>query len=247
MLSGRTILITGASSGIGSAIATRFAMLGARLILLGRDEPKLRRRESRLKALAPVRSHVVDFSDEPALTATVARIDAGCDRLDALVHAAGIYSTAAFERAADATLAALFQVNVSAVFTVTRAFLPLLERAGGDIVVINSSIVARPARGVAHYAASKHALKGLTDALREEIKGSGIRVTSLYPGRTATPTQETVHAIEGKPYQPEKLLQPADVAELALFAIALPRTAELVDATIRPAIPPMVSENQAAA
>ncbi len=237
-LTGRTILITGASSGIGAAIARRFAIAGARLLLLGRDRERLAVQARALSPLVAVQAYDVDLADAEPLASRCERIARECPRLDALVHAAGLYDTGRFDDASEHALTTLLQVNVGAVFSVTRAFLPLLESAGGDIVVINSTIVARPARGVAQYAASKHALKGLTDGLREEVSGRGIRVTTLFPGRTATPMQANVHAAEGKTYRPERLLQPEDVAGLALFAVTLPRTAELVEATIRPALPP---------
>ena len=86
------------------------------------------------------------------------------------------------------------------------------------------------------YAASKYALKALADALRAEVNALGLRVLSVYPGRTASRMQAEVHAAEGRPYRPETLMQPEDVAASILAALALPRTAELTDLHIRPAL-----------
>jgi NADP-dependent 3-hydroxy acid dehydrogenase YdfG len=87
---------------------------------------------------------------------------------------------------------------------------------------------------VSQYAATKHALKAVADSLRAEVNSQGIRVLSVYPGRTATPTQESLHALEGKPYRPTRLLQPEDVAAVVMNALCLPRTAEVTDIHIRP-------------
>jgi NADP-dependent 3-hydroxy acid dehydrogenase YdfG len=83
--------------------------------------------------------------------------------------------------------------------------------------------------------ATKHALKGFADALRQEVNPKGVRVISVYPGRTATPLQAWVSQVEGRPYISENLLQPEDVAEIVVNAIALPDTPEVTDITIRPA------------
>jgi NADP-dependent 3-hydroxy acid dehydrogenase YdfG len=84
------------------------------------------------------------------------------------------------------------------------------------------------------YASTKHGLKALADSLREEVNSRGVRILSIFPGRTATPTQEKVHAGEGRPYRPERLLQPEDVAAVVINALCLPRTAEVTEIKIRP-------------
>ena len=84
------------------------------------------------------------------------------------------------------------------------------------------------------YAASKHGLKALADALRAEEGGNGIRVTSVYPGRTATPMQEKVHRQEGREYDPERWITPEAVATTLLTALDLPRGAEVTDLTVKP-------------
>ena len=102
------------------------------------------------------------------------------------------------------------------------------------MVFINSS-AGLAARGhVGQYAATKHALKAVADSLREEVNSDGVRVTSVFVGRTATPMQEEVHRLEGRPYRPEWLLQPSDIAEIIVSALSLPRIAEVTDISIRP-------------
>jgi NADP-dependent 3-hydroxy acid dehydrogenase YdfG len=87
---------------------------------------------------------------------------------------------------------------------------------------------------VGQYAATKHALKAITDSLREEVNSDGIRVLSVFNGRTATPMQAAVHAVEGRAYCPEKLIQPDDIASVVIHALSLPGTAEITDVQIRP-------------
>ena len=91
---------------------------------------------------------------------------------------------------------------------------------------------ARP--NVGHYSATKHAFKALADSLRAEVNPDGIRVLSIYPGRTATPRMETLFAQEGRAYRPELLLQPEDIASIVLSTVMLPWTAEVTDIRIRP-------------
>jgi NAD(P)-dependent dehydrogenase (short-subunit alcohol dehydrogenase family) len=128
-----------------------------------------------------------------------------------------------------------FAVNVRGPYLLTQRLLPLLAVPGGQIVFINSSVglAARQAQ-LGQYSATKHALKAITDSLREELNPKGIRVLSVYLGRTATPMQEAIFREEGKPYHPELLLQPEDVASVVVHALTLPSTAEVTDISMRP-------------
>ena len=128
-----------------------------------------------------------------------------------------------------------YRVNTHAPYMLTQALLPSLISRQGQVVFINSSAGFHPARaGWAAYSASKHALRAVADGLRAEVNKQGVRVISVFPGRTATPMQEEVHRFEGRPYDPERFLQPRDVAATAVNALALPRTAEVTDLHIRP-------------
>ena len=89
----------------------------------------------------------------------------------------------------------------------------------GQIVFINSSRIMRPAGKVRQFAATQHASKAIADSLREEVNAEQVRVLSVYPGRTATPRQATIHEMEGKLYQSERLLQPQDVAMVVINAL----------------------------
>ena len=115
----------------------------------------------------------------------------------------------------------------------TQALLPALRsvRAGG---VLNSTAGRRATAGSGQYAATKHGLAAVADSLRDEVNADGVRVLSVFLGRTATPMQAELSAKAGRAYDPERLLQPEDVAAAVLSAVTLPRTAELTDLVIRP-------------
>jgi NADP-dependent 3-hydroxy acid dehydrogenase YdfG len=115
----------------------------------------------------------------------------------------------------------------------------MLRSRQGQIVFINSSVAVVNARAkLGQYAASKHALKAIADSLREEVNADGLRVISVYPGRTATPMQAAVHEMEGRAYHPEHLMQPDDVAAMVINALSLPPSAEVTDIMIRPLTKP---------
>ena len=131
-------------------------------------------------------------------------------------------------------LDALYQINVRATFLLTQVLLPLLKSRQGQIVFMNSSqgLQARVNTGL--YAATQHALKAIGDSLRQEINAEGVRVLTIYPGRTATPRMQAIYQREGRPYRPELLLQPEDIANFVLHALQMPRTAEITNLEIRP-------------
>jgi NADP-dependent 3-hydroxy acid dehydrogenase YdfG len=102
------------------------------------------------------------------------------------------------------------------------------------VIMVNSGAGLYAHAEWSAYAASKHGLKALADALRAEEHGNGVRVTSVYPGRTATPMQEKVHRQEGRDYDAARWIDPESVATAVLTALDLPRDAELTDLTVRP-------------
>jgi len=111
--------------------------------------------------------------------------------------------------------------------------MPLMG-AGATVVFLNSSRGLSAGSGAAHYAMSKHALKALADGLRDEANPRGVRVTSVYAGRTATPLQEALHDRRGEPYDPRLLLQPEEISQIVSAVLSLPPGAEVTDVSIRP-------------
>lgn len=218
-------LITGASRGIGAAVAERLAA-SHDLLLGGRDAGRLQALADRLPSARP---WPVELTDPAALEAATADID----RLDVLVHSAGI---ARLGRLADTPASAWqesFAVNVTAVAELTRLLLPALRAAAGHVVLINSGSGLRANPGWGAYAASKFALRAYADVLRAEEESSGLRVTSVYPGRTATDMQRSVREFEGAPFDPTQYSRPESIADAVHLAITTPPDSHVHEIIIR--------------
>jgi len=128
-----------------------------------------------------------------------------------------------------------FSVNTRAPFLLTKLLLPAIKKRKGQIVFLNSSIAQQKAQAnLSIYSGSKYALRAIADSLREEVNASEVRVLSVYPGRTATAMQENIFKLENREYRKDQLLQPEDVAQSVIDALALRRTAEVTDILIRP-------------
>src|SRR5688572_20563062 len=225
-----THLLTGAGSGIGAALARRLADRGDELVLLARSE----KRGAELTEQFPgSRAVVADLAD-PAGIGEAMQAQGYPERVDSLVHLAGVVELGAVGEMQADVWSHTMDVNLLAPAELTRAVLPELRAARGHVVFVNSGSGLRANPGWAAYAASKHALRALADALRAEEAANGVRVTSVYPGRVATPMQEKVHAQEGKQYDASDWIDPESVATTILTALDLPRDAEVTDLTVRP-------------
>ncbi|MCD0483044.1 SDR family oxidoreductase [Streptacidiphilus sp. ASG 303] len=225
-----THLITGAGSGIGAAVARRLAGRGDELWLLARDA----RRAKELRERFPgSRTLVGDLAEPERLSWAFGHQELPVE-LDSLVHVAGVVELGPVGELPPKVWQQTLAVNTVAPAEVTRLLLPSLRQARGRVLFVNSGAGLRANAQWSAYAASKFALRALADALREEEHGNGVRVTSVYPGRTATPMQEKVHAQEGRAYDPAAWIDPESVAATVLTALDLPRDAEITDVTVRP-------------
>lgn len=226
---GQRAVITGASSGLGRALALGLAKRGLLIHAFGR-------RSAELSALAAeagpkLQPVVLDLLDDAQVRAACAAIPGP---VELLIHGAGVVELGPVAAARVADLDAQYQVNLRAPFLLTQLLLPPLIAQQGQVVFLNSGAGLTARAGWAQYAMTKFGLKALADALREEVKPQGVRVMSVYPGRAATPMQERVRRLEGQPYRAEDYLQPEDVSHLVIEALALPRTADVIDLNIRP-------------
>jgi NADP-dependent 3-hydroxy acid dehydrogenase YdfG len=233
----RTAVITGATAGIGAAVARTLAANGTRVYLIGRDAPRLAAAgraigPRRLAGLA--RGDLASLTDLPRL---LKQITSEVRRVDALVHCAGAYEWTKVGEHDPETFERLFNVNVRAPYLLTQGLVTPLIRARGQVIFFNSSVVKHPGQGLALYKATQHALQGVSDSLRQDLNRHGIRVSSLYPGRTATPRMRRIYAREGKRYRPQVLLSPADIAALVLQLTQLPPRLEVTDVHLRSVTP----------
>ena len=176
---------------------------------------------------------VADLATEAGLQAVASAVPAG---LRVLVHGAGLFLHGPVAGTPAAGWDALCAVNLHAPMRLTAACLGAL-RGGGQVVFINSTAGLRAGAGNGAYAASKHALRAAADALRQEVNADGIRVLSVFPGRTDTPMQQAVLRAEGRSARPGTLLHPQDVAAMVVAALRLPARAEVPELTIRPSSP----------
>lgn len=221
-----THLLTGAGSGIGAALATRLRGRGDDLVLLARSES----RAEQLAAAHPgARTVVADLSRPESLDGLALPA-----RLDSVVHAAGVVELGPVAELATTAWTEQLSVNLVAPAVLTREALPALRAAGGTVVLLNSGagLFAHPHWSA--YAASKHGLKALADALRAEEADHGVRVTSVFPGRTATAMQRTVHEQEGRDYDEARWIRPETVVDAIVAAIDLPPDATMPDVTLKP-------------
>jgi NADP-dependent 3-hydroxy acid dehydrogenase YdfG len=232
----RHAVVTGASSGIGRAVAVRLASGGTEVVGIGRDSDRLAGLVQDAAA-GRIRPLVLDLADGAAVDRVGHDLARELPELDLLVHAAGVYARAPLADGPVAELDRVFAVNLRAPYLLTQLLLPSLIRAEGQVAFVNSTIVQRPAADEIAYAASKAALRALADGLRQEVGGTGVRVLSVYAGRTDTPMQETVHRLEGRPLDADRLLAPADVAEALAAALAAAPGAQVTDVVVRPAKP----------
>jgi NADP-dependent 3-hydroxy acid dehydrogenase YdfG len=219
----RTALITGASRGIGAAIADALAPTHT-LLLAGRPSPALQATAERLGATALP----LDVTDTDAIPAATAAID----ELDVLVHNAGVSFPG---RVAESTVEqwrSTFDVNVVGAVAVTLAVLPALRRGEGQVVFINSGSGRNASENMASYSASKFALRAFADSLR--LSEPALRVTTVYPGRTDTDMQRELVSSEGGDYDADKFLRADTVAAAVAQAINTPADGHLHEVILRP-------------
>ena len=235
-LENQVAVVTGASSGIGRAIALGLGALGARLCLVGRNLETLRSVADAAKVKAPqeTRCYQADLAVDREVDQLIADILRDVRSVDILVHSAGVIRLGPLEAATGDQLDSHYKTNLRAPYVLTQGLLPALKSGQGQVLFVNSSAAFAAKANVGQYAASKHALKAVADSLREEVNPAGVRVLSLFLGRTASPMQAAVHAMEARAYRPELLMQPQDVAAVAVHALTLPRSIEVTEISMRP-------------
>jgi len=229
-LRGRVALVTGASRGIGRAVARDLAAAGLRVVAVARPSADLDALATELDG-APVPGFAVpaDLREEASVGALFAELDARAGRVDVLVNNAGIARQEPFVDVSVEAWRAVLATNLDAVFLVTQpAVRRMLTQGAGHVVFVASDAAIRGIAGMAHYCASKHAVLGFARALSAELKASGVRVTTIMPG----PVNTTILRAEA---DRADLPQPEDVAATVRCALSLPRRAEVRELLIMPA------------
>jgi 3-oxoacyl-[acyl-carrier protein] reductase len=220
-LNEKTILVTGASHGIGLAIAERAGQMGAKVGICARDARRLEEARSRLKDLGIhcfAQAADVTSAKEVAMLAQETSAELGA--IDILVNSAGIGIFRPAHELSEDDWDAVMDTNLKGVFLMSRAVAPhMIRRRTGHIINISSLAGKNAFAGGGVYCASKWGLQGLTASMAEDLRGYGIRVSSVCPG--SVNTEFAPHT--GK--DPAKLLQPEDVAHaVAMLATQAPQS-----------------------
>jgi NADP-dependent 3-hydroxy acid dehydrogenase YdfG len=243
ILAGKIALVTGASSGIGAAAAEALASAGATVVIAARRVDRLEalvhQIESRGGKAFAVPGDVTD--EETALglvTGTVSRFG----RLDILVNSAGVIDSGGVENADMARYRRVVDINLlGSLYTCHAAIGPMRAQGGGDIINISSTAGRRAAALFNAYAASKFALTGMTEAMRQEVGRYGIRVCIIETGATTTEVSAGVGDPNYRKFIQEHVskegaMKPEDIAGAILFVVSLPPRANVSQLLIRPTI-----------
>jgi NADP-dependent 3-hydroxy acid dehydrogenase YdfG len=235
-ITGQTILIAGASSGMGRATALAAAAAGANLILLGRKADRLNETLTSARSTnrqARISSVVADASDADGLADALSGID--LTTVDVLINSVGTNLVErSFDQLTPDSWAAMIQANLTAAFNLCQRLVPPMRMRGGGLIINISSVAARkPDRSGAAYQASKAGVLALNHAIMEEERANGLRATAILPGMTDTPLLDR----RPSPVSAEArsaALQPDDIAEACLFVMRLSQRAHVSELVIQP-------------
>jgi NADP-dependent 3-hydroxy acid dehydrogenase YdfG len=222
-------LITGASSGIGAATARRAAEPGYRLVLAARSQGKLDMLAEELGGPAyalAVQCDVTDFAQQEAMVAAALE---HFGRIDVVWANAGFGAKRGFLEETPEHWRDMVLTNVLGAAYTIRAAIPALKDTAGHLL-LTSSVAGRRAIPGSLYSATKHAVTAMAEAARQELNGTGIRVTSIEPGMVDTPFFEQT---------PEGALKPDDIARAVMYAISQPPHVDVNEILVRPTAQPL--------
>jgi NADP-dependent 3-hydroxy acid dehydrogenase YdfG len=229
-LHGAAALVTGGSKGIGRAIALRLAELGAKVAICGREQSAL---DETLAALrkkgATAEAIVADVAKAADIERLISAVETSLGQISILVNNAGVATFGPFHEQTDANWDTMLDTNLKSVFLASRAAARgMIERGGGDIINISSLAGMNSFSGGAIYCASKWGLQGLSACMAEDLRGYGIRVSTICPGSVAT-------GFSGKPAEQKRnALRPEDVAHAVATIVTQGPNSFISQVQIRP-------------
>ncbi|BBP59177.1 SDR family oxidoreductase [Pseudomonas sp. St316] len=223
--SGQTVLVTGGAQGIGRAIVEAFALRGARVVIADLGLARAEAVAGELTVMGcQVQAVGVDLADATAVFGMMTELEQRLGKLDILVHNAGYFPLTPFAEITPSMLERTLAVNLSALFWLTQAALPMFRRQGQGCVLVTSSVtgprVAYP--GLSHYAASKAGVNGFIRNAALELAAENVRVNGVEPGMIATPAMtnlgdDDVNQDIARRVPLGRLGQPSDIAGAMLF------------------------------
>jgi len=216
-LASKVAVVTGASRGIGRAVSVALAQEGATVVLAARSIEKLQETaEQIIKAGGKAEIVITELTEEESIKNLVKVTGEKFSRLDILVNNAGVTHSAKLEQTTTEDWERCMQINARAPFILCREALPLLRKSQAAYIINIASVVGVKGYPLqSAYTSSKHALRGMTISLAEELKGSNIRVHLLCPGGVDTELVQKVRPDIKK----DALIQPEEIAELVLYLV----------------------------
>ena len=225
-LTDRVVLITGASGGIGSELARRLAPMGTKLALCGRSEEKLAKLKAETEALgAETMVWLGDITEDEAPKACIEAVTSHFGHLDILVNNAGLALSCPLEQTTAKQFDDIMALNVRAPYFLCQQALPALRKSEAPTILNIASVVGHKGYPLqSAYAASKHALIGMTKSLANEVYEEGIRVHIIAPGAVYT----DMVRISRPDLSPEGMILAEDIADIAIFLLTH-RTNAVID------------------
>ena len=233
-LKGTVALVTGASRGIGKAIAGKFASLGAAVGICGRDAAALENSENEIRALGhPVYSQIADVTKAIDVDSLVKAMEENLGPISILVNNAGIGRFGPVQEKSEEDWDLVLNTNLKSIFLVSRAVVPsMIRQHKGDIINVSSLAGKNTFAGGGIYCASKWGLQGLTGCMAEDLRGHGIRVSAICPGSVAT-------EFAGRGVKdPKKVLTPDDVAHAVAMLVLQGPQSFISEVHLRPLAKP---------
>jgi NADP-dependent 3-hydroxy acid dehydrogenase YdfG len=243
VLAGKVALVTGASSGIGEAAALALAESGVTVAVSGRRVDRLAALVTKVEAAGGTALALPgDVAVEADATKSVADTVAQLGRIDILINCAGVNEAGGVESLTLDQWRRVIDINLYGTLYTCKAAVPHMKAQGaGDIINISSTSGRRAAGLFGPYSTSKFGLTGLTEGLRQEVGGAGIRVSIIEPGATETEiagsiTDPTWRDAIQQHVTKDGAMQPSDIADAIIFILSLPRRANVSTILIRPTI-----------
>lgn len=231
----KTVIVTGAASGIGAATTRKLAELGARVVAVDIAEGPLREFVAEIKSAGyEISGQPADVTDFGAMEKIVTDLRSEGRDLDAIVGIAGLSDISSVSSGDPARWRDVLLVNALGPMVAARAALPvMIDQGYGDIIVVTSASGRITYVGEPAYVASKHAAVAFLESLRKELADSDIRVTSIEPGLVDTPMTRQ-HPFMETIFSSVEALRPSDIAELIEYCLALPRRMTINEVVLRP-------------
>lgn len=222
-IEGKVVVITGASDGLGKSIALKCAEEHAKIAILARSEDKLKEVKTECESLgAEAEYYLCDVSDAAQVATTVSALKQQFGRIDILINNAGIWAAGPIESYSVEKIGALFATNTLGTIYMTRAIVPVMkQQSAGQILNVMSiaGVETKDAYGII-YTATKHALHGFTETLKEELTGNGIKIMGFYPGGMATNILKAAGI--DMPSSAELSMNTKDIANIVVFVLEQP-------------------------